>query len=94
MLGIRLKPDEEERLARHARDLGRPKSAIVREWIVERLDRESVDGKIRRAVALHSAAFGSGGRSSVLDASDAFGRWLDAEDGGYDWAPEGPPATR
>lgn len=59
MLGVRLKPEEEEQLERHARELGRPKSAIVREWIVERLERDSVDAQLRRtaqALAAHDRA--------------------------------------
>ncbi len=48
MLGIRLKPEVEAKLERHARALGRQKSAIARDWIVERLDRESIDEQMRR----------------------------------------------
>lgn len=93
MLGIRLKPEEEERLARHARDSGRSKSAIVREWIVERLEREDVDAMIRRAAELH-ARDADAVRRAADGATDAYLRWLDAEDGGFDWGPEGPPAVR
>jgi predicted transcriptional regulator len=52
MLGIRLKPDAEEMLARHARALGRQKSAVARDWIMERLERESIDAQMRRAARL------------------------------------------
>ena len=91
MLGVRLKPDEEERLARHARDLGRPKSAIVREWIVERLEREDVDELIRDAAKLHAADRERAIRGAAMAASAAHLRLLDEEDGGYDWGPDGPP---
>ena len=55
MLGVRLKPEEEARLERHARDVGRPKSAIVRDWIVERLERDSVEAELRRTAKLLAA---------------------------------------
>lgn len=49
MLGIRLSDREETMLARYARDVGRPKSVIARDWIRERLERESIDEEMRRA---------------------------------------------
>jgi predicted DNA-binding protein len=52
MLGIRLSAEAEARLARHARSLGRQKSAIARDWILERLERESVDAQVRRAAQI------------------------------------------
>lgn len=55
MLGIRLSQQEEALLARHARDLGRPKSALARDWIMERLERESVDAQMRRAAQILAA---------------------------------------
>ena len=55
MLGIRLKPEAEEKLARHARSLGRQKSAIARDWILERLDRESIDEQMRKAARILAA---------------------------------------
>lgn len=88
MLGIRLPADAERRLERHARALGRGKSVVAREWILDRLDREELDSKIRAAAALHAAS-----ARTVSDvATDAWLRALDAEDGGYDWGPTGPPA--
>lgn len=87
MLGIRLSPDAEARLERHARDTGRPKSMIARDWIVERLDREEVDGRIREAAALHAGAREPRANAPEEDIL----RWLDQEDGGYDWGPDGPP---
>jgi predicted transcriptional regulator len=56
MLGIRLSAETERLLDRHARELGKPKSALARQWIVERLERESVDREMRAAaqiLALH-----------------------------------------
>lgn len=94
MLGVRLKPEEEERLSRHARDIGRPKSAIVREWIVERLEREDVDEQIRRAAALHAAHWTEADRQRADANTAAHLRDLDDEDGGYDWGPAGPPPVR
>lgn len=91
MLGIRLSADEEERLARHAREHGRPKSALAREWIVQRLERESIDRKIADAATLHASERNEVVRQAWNDASDAWLRALDAEDGGYDWGPDGPP---
>lgn len=87
MLGIRLKPDEELLLARHAKTLGRQKSVIAREWIIERLQRESVDLEMQRAVNVIEA--------TVMDDTDMADEWvreLDKEDGGFDWGIEGPPA--
>jgi predicted DNA-binding protein len=52
MLGIRLDAESETRLARHARETGRQKSALAREWILERLERESIDAKIARAAKI------------------------------------------
>ncbi len=52
MLGIRLKPDAEELLTRHARALGRQKSAVARDWIMERLERESIDAQMKRAARI------------------------------------------
>jgi predicted DNA-binding protein len=92
MLGIRLSVDDEEQLARHAKAVGRGKSVVAREWILERLERESVDQQMRRAARLIADAT----TREELDRHDADTReWLralDDEDGGYDWAPEGPPA--
>ena len=94
MLGIRLSDEAEQRLARHARDAGRAKSVIARDWIMERLEREDVDEQIRHAAALHAQRFTVGERRAAIAASDAFTRLLDAEDGGYDWGPDGPPPVR
>lgn len=55
MLGIRLKPEAEALLARHARSLGRQKSAVARDWIMERLERESIDSQMRRAAGILAA---------------------------------------
>ncbi len=55
MLGIRLSDAEEKMLARHARDVGRPKSAIARDWIRQRLERESIDEEMRRAARVLAA---------------------------------------
>ena len=94
MLGIRLTDEAEERLARYARDVGRPKSVIARDWITERLDRETVDDLIRNAARLHADDRDAVIRQAAMDATDAHLRWLDGEDGGYDWGPEGPPALK
>ncbi|MBK8628882.1 MAG: hypothetical protein IPN84_01340 [Sphingomonadales bacterium] len=55
MLGIRLKPDAEAMLARHAKSVGRPKSVVARDWIMDRLERESIDEEMRRAARLLAA---------------------------------------
>lgn len=90
MLGIRLKPEEERRLERHARDVGRPKSAIAREWIVERRECESVEAALSRAAA--SIAKHERDRLAPVGGADAVLVALDAIDGGYDWGEDGPPA--
>lgn len=94
MLGIRLSGEAEERLARHAREVGRAKSVIVRDWIMERLEREDVDELIRNAARLHAAHFDAAAAEAADAASAEYIRHLDAEDGGYDWGPEGPPPFR
>lgn len=91
MLGIRLSPDAEERLARHAKALGRGKSVIAREWILERLERESIDAEMRR-VSEYLATVGDPPPFDPDAMMDEWLRALDAEDGGYDWGPSGPPA--
>ena len=94
MLGIRLSAEDERRLSRHANEVGRPKSMIARDWIRQGLDREDVDEAIRRASDLHARHATPEQRKAAADASDVFIRMLDAEDGGYDWGPDGPPPVR
>ena len=91
MLGIRLSTDSEMRLARYAKEVGRPKSVLARDWILDRLERESIDEQIRNAAALHSIERAQVVDIAAADATSAWLRWLDAEDGGYDWGPKGPP---
>ena len=55
MLGIRLSAEDEQRLARHARDVGRAKSVVARDWILERLEREAIDERMRRAACILAA---------------------------------------
>ena len=90
MLGIRLSPEAEDRLARHARDAGRPKSVLVRDWIMEKLDEKEVDHLVRQAARIHASSLAERKRALAMSAEHL--RWRDAEDGGYDWGPEGPPA--
>ena len=87
MLGIRLSDEAEARLERHARALGRGKSVIAREWILERLEREAVDDEMRRAAEITSRP--PPAEEGRDDAGDAWLRALDAEDGGSDWEPAG-----
>lgn len=94
MLGIRLPAEAEERLERHARDAGRPKSVIARDWILQRLEREDVDELIRRAARLHATGWTDADRRRANANSDAHLSALDSEDGGYDWGPAGPPPPR
>ncbi len=91
MLGIRLDARAEERLSRFAREAGRPKSALARDWINDRLDREEIDRKIYNAAALDRDERARLIDVAAGDATDAWLRMLDAEDGGYDWGPDGPP---
>jgi predicted transcriptional regulator len=94
MLGVRLKPDEERALARHARAMGKPKSTLAREWIMDRLEREEIDRKIAHAAALDAQAHRPLADRFAEESAAAFLRWLDAEDGGYDWGAKGPPGAR
>jgi len=91
MLGIRLSAEAEARLSRYARETGRPKSVLARDWILERLEREDIDDKIRNAAALDAQEREQIIEHAANDATSAWLRWLDAEDGGYDWGPDGPP---
>lgn len=91
MLGVRLDATDEERLTRFSKEMRRPKSALVREWIRDRLDREEIDRKIANATALDATARRNVVARAADDATSAWLRWLDAEDGGYDWGPDGPP---
>ena len=52
MLGIRLSAAAEAALANHAREVGRQKSVLARDWILERLERESIDEQMRRAARI------------------------------------------
>ena len=92
MLGVRLNADDEKRLSRFAQESGRPKSALVRDWIMDRLDREEIDRKIANATALDARERRMAVERAADDATSAWLRWLDAEDGGYDWGPDGAPA--
>jgi hypothetical protein len=87
MLGIRLPADAEER----ARAIGRGKSVVAREWILERLERESVDDEMRRAAEIVSRRTSQEESTELNAAADEWLRMLDEEDGGYDWGPKGPP---
>lgn len=93
MLGVRLNPDDEKRLGRFARETGRPKSTLAREWIMDRLDREEIDKKIATATALDARDCRMAVERAADDTTSAWLRWLEAEDGGYDWGPEGPPLS-
>ena len=94
VLGIRLDAPTEAALDRHARAVGRPKSVIARDWIVERLERESVDEEMRRAAEHIARVETAEQRERAIAMSDAFSHMLDEIDGGYDWGPEGPPPFR
>ncbi len=94
MLGVRLGVEEEHLLERHARSVGRSKSAIVREWIKDRLERESIDAEMRRTSALLAEHDRKHGYPISAAQTDTFLRMLDELDGGYDWGPEGPPQGR
>ena len=91
MLGIRLSADAEALLERHARSLGRGKSVIAREGIMERLERESVDARMRQAAQTIAESEPMERLAASEQATAAWLAALDAEDGGYDWGPEGPP---
>jgi predicted DNA-binding protein len=91
MLGIRLPEDKEQELARHARATGRGKSVIAREWILERLERESVDAEMRRAAQILAKNDHPEDVAWQNAMTDDFLAMLDEEDGGYDWGEKGPP---
>jgi predicted DNA-binding protein len=50
MLGVRLSKDTEAALERHARAVGKPRSAVVRDWIHRGLQDDSADAQLRAAV--------------------------------------------
>lgn len=70
------------------------KSAVAREWIVQRLQRDDIDQRVRTAAEVNACAETAETRRAALATSDAFSRYLDALDGGYDWGPEGPPPIK
>lgn len=83
MLGIRL-PDEAERmLSRHANAVGRGKSVIAREWIMERLERVSIDEEMRQAAKMIAAATTKEDLQQLDADADDLLRLLDEDDGGY-----------
>ena len=92
MLGLRLSREVEDSLDRYARDVGRSKSVIVRDWIVERLQRDSIDEQMRRAAQILASEDHPLDDIDGDESTDDWLRMLDAEDGGYDWGPNGPPA--
>jgi hypothetical protein len=91
MLGIRLPLEAEEKLERHARATGRGKSVLARQWIIERLERESIDDEMRRATEHLTRALTPAEAARMDAETDEWLRMLDEQDGGYDWGPEGPP---
>lgn len=90
MLGIRLKPEEEEELDRHAKALGRPKSAVVRDWIREKLEKESIDAQMRRTARILAEHDRDRENRTSRQATSAYLKMLDDLDGGYNWEPEDP----
>ena len=42
-------------MANHAREVGRQKSVLARDWIMERLERESIDEQMRRSARILAA---------------------------------------
>lgn len=89
MLGIRLPAHAEKELERHAHALGRGKSVVAREWILERLERESIDERMRRAAAYLAQQESVEERAASDEAAAAWFRSLDREDGGFDWGEGG-----
>ena len=94
MLGIRLDQKTEAALDRHAREFGRPKSVIARDWIVECLERESMDEIMRRAAARLASTTTVEELAAAEAEATAVIHMLDEEDGGYDWGPKGPPPVK
>ena len=91
MIEISLPIEAEQRLTDFARKNCRAEDEVVRDWVFQRLAREEINELIRNANSLDSVD-----RQRVISiaaggATDAQLRWLDAEDGGYDWRPSGPP---
>ena len=86
MLGIRLQPEQEEMLDRHARDVGRPKSNVARDWIIQGLERDSIDAQMRIAALVVRDADPAEQANSPIDRDAEVAAWLaalDREDGGY-----------
>jgi hypothetical protein len=51
MIAAKLAPDREAAFARHARELGRTKSDVLRDLVEDCLERNSLDAKIARDAA-------------------------------------------
>ena len=90
-LGLRLEPRLGSQLASLSRRTGRSKSDIAREAVREYLDRHDEDAEFRRQVALLNQGYSADDRARRAVMTSDWLRGLDAEDGGYDWGPDGPP---
>ncbi|MGI4876123.1 MAG: hypothetical protein ACRYG4_01405 [Janthinobacterium lividum] len=80
MLGIELEAHDDARLDRMAENAGRSKSAVARDWILARMEREDVDAKIRNFASLDVEERLDIARIAGGDATNAWLRALDAED--------------
>ena len=92
MLGIRLGTDVEARLERFVQRRGQRKSEVGRTAIIEYMDRHEDDGEfIRQVRLLNEPPILEYEQKEAELLTDAWLAALDAEDGGYDWGPEGSP---
>ena len=92
MIALELPADVEGRLGELADEIGKTRTGLAHDWIIERLNREALNRKIRDNSFVNEAERQHAIEVTGGDATDAWLRWLDAEDGGYNWGPNGPPA--
>lgn len=90
MLGVRLDPETERALADAARDEGKSKSELVRHWIKQKLKKRAMAEQVLTS-PVWQRPLSPEAKQALDRATDAYLAALDAEDGGYDWGPEGPP---
>ena len=88
---VTLAPSIARRLRDHATRRGLDAADLARQWLAERLDRADVDHLIENYATLSPEQRGRVAAIAEADASAAWLRALDAEDGGYDLGSSGPP---
>ena len=91
MLGVRLDEETERALEEAARAEGSTKSGLARSWILEKLAARTRSTITAEDLAAWQKPLSASAEEALSRATEAWLEALDAEDGGYDWGPAGPP---